>query len=79
MDNSIGSLMRSVFSTPDGAAVLAWILTRCGMGTTNPALVSPDLIAFGNSILKEMEVGEHGHMGLYIRGLLGSYDAGKDE
>lgn len=77
-ERKIGDIMRELFRTEDGMAVLAWILSRCGMSASNPVLISADLIALGNSILKEMEVGEYGNMGLYMRGLLDSYDRNRE-
>lgn len=72
--DTIGAAMREVFSSPDGRSVLAWLLSRCGMFETHPDRIRPDLIALGNSLLSEMEVAENGNMGIYMKGLLDSYD-----
>lgn len=77
--DTIGKAMREVFSTPDGKSVLAWILSRCGMFETRIEHIRPELIALGNSILSEMEVGESGNMGIYLRGLLDSYESSDAE
>lgn len=72
----IDEAMHQVFSTPEGKAVLAWILTQCGVFETDPQRIDRSLLAFANELMRTGCMGIYGHAGRYADALVMSYDPG---
>lgn len=73
-ERTIGNAMYITFNNDCGKSVFAWILHKCGYFETDPSKVDPKMIAFANSMIREMKLAISGDMGRYMDALMQSHE-----
>lgn len=70
---SLSRCIYDTFKTSDGLVTLSWILNDCGFFESDPARISPELIAFCHRLIKAGGMAIDGDMGLFARAILDSH------
>lgn len=66
----MSDVFSATFKTEAGNTMLYWILNNCGYFSTDPALVSPQLIAFANRLLSLGNINVPENAGNYINKIM---------